>query len=77
MASWMLSELFAASGGDVNVTVRGGGGGVFQVNLDGVTVFDKSDPAENGRTPDLVRVKEIKAQLKNMIQDKVSAPVGD
>ena len=77
MASWMLSELFAAAGGDVNVTVRGGGGGVFQVNLDGITVFDKADPAENGRTPDLVRVKEIKAQLKNMIQEKVSSPVGD
>ncbi|GEM_PF-1285463 len=77
MASWMLSELFAAAGSDVNVTVRGGGGGVFQVNLEGITVFDKSDPAENGRTPDLVRAKEIKAQLKNMIQDKVSTPVGD
>lgn len=77
MASWMLSELFAAGGGDVNVTVRGGGGGVFQVNLDGITVFDKSEPSENGRTPDLVRAKEIKAQLRNMIQDKISAPVGD
>ena len=77
MASWMLSELFAAAGGDVNVTVRGGGGGVFQVKLDGITVFDKADPAENGQTPDLVRVKEIKAQLKNMIQEKVSSPVGD
>jgi hypothetical protein len=42
-----------------------------------VTVFDKSDPAENGRTPDLVRAKEIKAQVKNMIEDKTAATVGD
>ena len=71
----MLSELFAAGGGDVNVTVRGGGGGVFQVILDGNVVFDK---AEEGRTPDVARAKEIKAQLKNLIEDKVEAgTVGD
>ena len=76
MASWMLSELFTAGGSEVNVNVRGGGG-VFQVILDGVIVFGKADPAENGRTPDLVRAKEIKAQVKNMIEDKTAATVGD
>ena len=76
MASWMLSELFTAGGSEVNVNVRGGGGGVFQVILDGAIVFDKADPAENGRTPDLVRAKEIKAQVKNMIEDKTAATVG-
>ena len=74
MASWMLSELFAAGGGDVNVNVRGGGGGVFQVTLDGDMVFDK---AEVGRTPDLTQAKDIKAILKNRIQDLAAAPAGD
>jgi predicted Rdx family selenoprotein len=76
VASWMLSELFAAGGGDVNVTVRGGGGGVFQVIIDGVTVFDKASE-EDGRTPDLNRAKEIKAQLRNMIEDKTAVAAGD
>ncbi len=66
----MLSELFAAGGGDVDVAVRGGVGGVFQVILDGNVVFDK---AEEGKTPDVSRAKEIKAQLKNLIEDKVAA----
>ena len=66
MASWMLSELFEAGGGDVNVTVKGGGGGVFQVRLDGELVFDKK--AEENKTPDLGRAKEIKARLKAMVE---------
>ena len=66
----MLSELFAAGGGDVNVTVRGGAGGVFQVIFDGNVGFDK---AEEGRTPEVARAKEIKAQLRNLIEDQVEA----
>ena len=72
MASWMLSELFAAGGPDVNVTVRGSTGGVFQVKLNGELVFDKK--SEGNKTPDLGRAKEIKAQLKQMIQDAVVVP---
>lgn len=67
MASWMLSELFAAGGSDVNVTVRGGTGGVFQVKLNDQLVFDKK--AEGNKTPDLNRAKEIKAQVKQLIQE--------
>ena len=70
----MLSELFAAGGGDVNVTVRGGAGGVFQVILDGDIVFDK---AEVDRTPDVAQAKEIKANLKNRLESLVAAPAGD
>mgnify|MGYP000320648296 CR=1 FL=1 len=66
MASWMLSELFAAGGGDVNVEVKGGDSGVFQVRLDGELVFDKK--TEGDKTPDLNRVKEIKARLQAIIE---------
>lgn len=67
----MLSELFAAGGSQVDVAVTGGAGGVFQVRLDGQLVFDKS--AEGNRTPDLTRVKEIKAQVRNMIESAGAA----
>ena len=66
MASWMLSELFEAGGADVNVTVTGGTSGVFQVLLDGQIVFDKK--AEDNQTPTLARAKEIKAQVKTMVE---------
>ncbi len=62
----MLTELFEAGGAAVNVSVKGGIGGVFQVRLDGQIVFDKK--AEGNQTPTLARVKEIKAQLKAMVE---------
>ncbi len=67
MASWMLSELFEAGGPDVNVSVKGGVGGVFQVRLNGELVFDKQ--TEDNTTPHLGRAKEIKARVKTMLAE--------
>lgn len=61
----MVSELFAAGGPDVAITVTPGGGGVFQVKLDGQVVFDK---ATEGKFPDLPKAKEIKAEVRNRIE---------
>jgi selenoprotein W-related protein len=71
VAGWMLSELFSAGGGDVAVKVTPGGGGVFEVYFDGELVFDKK--AEGGQTPHLTRAKELKALLKQKIEEAKSA----
>ena len=65
MASWMVSELFAAGGHDVAVTLTPGEAGVFTVKLDDDLVFDKA--SEGNQTPHLGRVKEIKAERRNRI----------
>jgi len=49
----------------VAVTMTPGGGGVLQVRMNGELVYDKA--SEGGKTPDLYRVKEIKAELRRRI----------
>ncbi len=44
-----------------------GGGGVLQVKMNGDLVFDKA--AEGGKTPDLYRVKDIKAELRTRLEN--------
>ncbi|MBM3956486.1 MAG: hypothetical protein FJ313_00360 [Gemmatimonadetes bacterium] len=65
MACWLAGELFATGGADVAVTMTPGGGGVLQVRMNGELVYDKA--SEGGKTPDLYRVKEIKAELRRRI----------
>ena len=66
MASWMVSELFAAGGHDVAITLTPGEAGVFTVKLDDDLIFDKA--SEGNQTPHVGRVKEIKAELRNRIE---------
>jgi predicted Rdx family selenoprotein len=62
----VASELFAEGGPDVAITLTPGGGGVLEVKMNGEVVYDKA--SETGKTPDLNRVKEIRAQLKSRIE---------
>ncbi|HIF71028.1 MAG TPA: hypothetical protein EYQ61_00420 [Dehalococcoidia bacterium] len=61
----MGSELYAAGGSNVAVTLTPGQSGVFKVTLNGEVVFDKS---ELGRYPALPDAKELKAQVISMVE---------
>jgi predicted Rdx family selenoprotein len=63
----MLSELFSAGGPDVAIKVSPGAGGVLQVYFDGDLVYDKK--AEGNQTPNLNRVKELKALLRQRVEN--------
>ena len=65
MACWLAGELFATGGSDVAITLTPGGGGVLEVKMDGEVVYDKA--SEDDQTPNLYRVKDIKAELQNRI----------
>ena len=67
MACWLAGELFATGGADVAITLTPGGGGVLEVKMNGEVVFDKA--SEGGKTPDLYRVKDIKAELQHRIEE--------
>ncbi|MBT3555102.1 MAG: hypothetical protein HN495_05915 [Chloroflexi bacterium] len=60
----MGSELFAAGGSHIAITLTPGHGGVFKVTLNDEVVFDKN---ELGRYPTLPDAKELKAKVINMI----------
>ena len=65
----MATELFAEGGGDVAITLTPGVGGVLQVYVDGEKIYDKKE--EDSQTPNLNRVKEMRA----VIREKLAAPV--
>ena len=60
----MGSELFAAGGSHIAITLTSGHSGVFKVTLNGEVAFDKD---EVGRYPTLPDAKEVKAKVINMI----------
>ena len=64
MAFWVGSELFAAGGSHVSITMVPGEGGVFKVTLNGEVAFDKM---ETDRYPTLNDVKDLKAKVVNMV----------
>ena len=61
----MATEIFAEGGTDVAITMTPGTGGILQVFADGETIYDKA--REDGRFPDLPRVKEIRAQVRSRL----------
>ena len=65
----MATEFFAEGGKDLAIKLTPGIAGILQVFVDGDKIFDKAD--ENGQHPNLPRVKEMRA----IIRDKLSAMV--
>lgn len=60
--AWMAQELLSTFGQDIgSVTLIPGTGGIFQVTLDGVLIWDRK---EKGGFPDV-------KQLKQMVRDHV------
>ena len=65
LAAYMASELFQAAGPALAISLKPGAAGVFKVTVDGRTLWDKK---EKGASPHIMEVKDIKAQVANMIE---------
>lgn len=61
----MVSEFFAAGGTDVAIGLNANDSGVLTVTVDGETIFDKK--AEGGH-PNLDRIKQMKALIKQKVE---------
>ncbi len=71
LASWALSEMFAAGGPDVEISVTPGDAGVFTITVDGEVWYDKD--GHEGRTPEIHDMKDLKTRLRNLV--KADTPV--
>ena len=65
LAAYMVSELFQAGGPAIAISLKPGAGGVFKVTVDGRVLWDKK---EKGASPHITQVKELKAQVANMLK---------
>ena len=66
----MATEFYATGGTDVAITLTPGADGVLTVHVDGDKIFDKT---EEGSHPNLDRVKELKAIVKERLALAVAA----
>ena len=67
----MATEMFAEGGKAIAVTVTPGDSGVLQLIIDGEKVYDKKE--EDGQTPNLNRVKQMRAALKDRLASALVA----
>ena len=65
LAAYMTSELFQAAGPALAIALKPGHSGAYKVVVDGQTLWDKK---EEGRSPHIMEVKDIKARVANMIE---------
>ncbi|MCS7275855.1 MAG: Rdx family protein [Dehalococcoidia bacterium] len=66
MAAWMAVEIWHEFGADAPVIVTPVHDGRFEVYVGGEKVFDRK--AEGGIYPDLKKVREIKALIRQRLQ---------
>ena len=74
LAAWTVSEMFAAAGTDAAIALTPGDAGVYKITVDGEVWFDKVD--NDGNTPEIHQMKDLKARMRNYGEDKAAAPVG-
>lgn len=67
----MASEMFAEGGKEVAIKMTPGVAGILQVYVDGDKIFDKKE--EDGKFPDLPRVKQMRAIVKDRLEALVPA----
>ena len=67
----MATEMFAEGGKEIALTVTPGDSGVLQLIIDGEKVYDKKE--EDGQTPNLNRVKQIRAVLRDRLASALVA----
>ena len=67
----MANELFAEGGKDVAIKITPGVAGILQVFLDGEKIYDKAE--EDGQFPNLPRVKQMRAVLREKLAEPVAA----
>jgi predicted Rdx family selenoprotein len=66
----MASEFFSAGGADLAITITPGDNGVLTVVIDGEKIYDKAD---EGGHPNLDRVKELKAIVKDRVSSAMAS----
>ncbi|HBD83462.1 MAG TPA: hypothetical protein DDY93_04050 [Dehalococcoidia bacterium] len=67
----MASEMFAEGGKEVAIKMTPGVAGILQVYVDGDKIFDKKE--EDGKFPDLPRVKQMRAVVRDRLEALVPA----
>ncbi|MBE12219.1 MAG: hypothetical protein CL744_01230 [Chloroflexi bacterium] len=67
----MASEMFAEGGKEVAIKMTPGVAGILQVYVDGDKIFDKKE--EDGKFPDLPRVKQMRAIVRDRLEALVPA----
>jgi predicted Rdx family selenoprotein len=67
----MATEMFAEGGKEIAITITPGDAGVLQLIMDGEMVYDKK--AEDGQTPNLSRVKQMRAVLRDKLASTLVA----
>ena len=67
----MATEFFAEGGKDIAIKLTPGIAGILQVFVDGDKIFDKAD--EDGQHPNLPRVKEMRAVIRDRLSAMVAA----
>ena len=72
LASWAVSEMFAAGGTDAAIQLTPGKGGVFKITVDGNVWYDKKT---SGGTPEIHDMKDLKARLKSRLESLAPAAV--
>jgi predicted Rdx family selenoprotein len=73
LAAWTVSEMFAAAGTDAAIGLTPGDAGVYTIKVDGETWFDKA--TNDGKTPQIHQMKDLKAKLRNYVEDLAATPV--
>jgi selenoprotein W-related protein len=61
----MTSELFQAAGTAIAISLKPGVAGAFKVTVDNQVLWDKK---EQGKSPDVMEAKELKAKVINMLE---------
>ena len=67
----MATEFFAEGGKDVAIRLTPGTAGILQVYIDGEKAYDKKE--EDGQFPNLPRVKQLRALVKERLAEPVAA----
>ena len=67
----MANEFFRSFGPDVGISLTPGANGRLEVYLDGEKIFDRK--AEEGKYPDLARVRELKQVIQAKLDSLVAA----
>ena len=67
----MASEFFAEGGKEVAVKITPGTAGILQVFVYGDKIYDKAE--EDGQFPNLPRVKQMRAVIKDKLSALVAA----
>ena len=71
----MANEFFRHFGPDAAVAISPRGQSIMEVFVDGERIFDKK--GEGNVFPDLKRVREMNAYIKNKIENLEPAPADD